>query len=750
MTRSGFPNRLMISHQSRRINNSLRRNGKPQACEPCRKGKLRCDHMMPTCGRCARRKNPDLCIYHPAPLTKAATPQSTQAISTGSSTSTTVIPSYEFQATPDTGLRFPPFDEPPPPSRLSRASSLPSQPWSSIIYGQQTVKELRRPLPTYEPQTYFDEGGYLHHHAVLAENELSVGILPANSTRSEITSKVTQIQIERGMIVLSLLKDLPLFQTYIERWFSFTRGIVVIEPMVKIWTSGAWSSWHKFLKDQKPTSLRHLSERIWDNTLKAPCDLLKRHTSPRDFCARTTGNDLRWEVVGIIVTLVALLAKTLQDGDPIFCSHDDPPVDREALALKCFNASELCVGFCTDHDLINDIFLWLLYENTLLYCSMHTTGSYGNWQKSGYLATAIMSYGLHREIKVNDRVPFFIAELRKRLFIVCYQDDKYSALFVGRPPRLTRQYCRIQMPLDLNDAQLMSDGPDLENAILNLDNGGWNQYGRIEGCTYSRLFAWNALIDEEILEISLGVLEPQELIQRAADIQTRAIQLSENLPDFLRTDPSDTWDGTRAPVEHLFLAYIRLADLGHHFLIQRTLIKKVGAESTKLLGVCRDMFKEVMRLTNNRDMMRDFHIDFKAILCMYGIPSAAVIAVELLHQERDPTSVSALANPLPRSDTIQELSVFVACLASIRPNSGGPSCARGKKFLRTILDTILSPPRPVEVTRESTSEMENLSLFQTSSDVDFMRWLETMEWEPESWVNYGQSDPMNTRGSGSI
>lgn len=51
-----------------------RRNGKQQACEPCRKGKLACDHASPFCGRCTRRKTTARCIYHPAPMTKKAGP----------------------------------------------------------------------------------------------------------------------------------------------------------------------------------------------------------------------------------------------------------------------------------------------------------------------------------------------------------------------------------------------------------------------------------------------------------------------------------------------------------------------------------------------------------------------------------------------------------------------------------------------------------------------------------------------------
>jgi hypothetical protein len=418
-------------------------------------------------------------------------------------------------------------------------------------------------------------------------------------------------------------------------------------------------------------------------------------------------------------------------------------VDREALALKCFNASEFCVGFCTEHDLMNDLFLWLLYENTIIYCGMHTTGSYANWQKTGYLTTAILSYGLHNEIKVNDTTPFFIAEFRKRLFICCYEDDKYSALFVGRPPRLTRHYCRIQLPLDLNDVQIMSDGPELENALLNLDGQGWNQKGVVEHSTFARIFASNALITEEILEISLGVLEPDELIRRATDIEARAHIIYNSFPQFLRIDADHPLDFKRAPIELLFLGMTRFAELGHHFVIQRTLIKKVGAENTKLLAVSREIFQFIMLLTNHRDLLRDFQMDFKSIMCMHGIPAAAVIAVELLHQEQNPTSPSALSNPLPRSDTIQDLSVFVACLGSIGNNNGGPSCARGMKFLKKILDTILSP-RPVEIrtlSAESAGDMGmnfDAGLFQVGSDGEFMRWLETMEWEPESWVNYGQ------------
>lgn len=52
---------------------SRRRNRSLASCEPCRKGKIRCDHGKPICASCQRRGLHSQCWYHPAPLTKQRT-----------------------------------------------------------------------------------------------------------------------------------------------------------------------------------------------------------------------------------------------------------------------------------------------------------------------------------------------------------------------------------------------------------------------------------------------------------------------------------------------------------------------------------------------------------------------------------------------------------------------------------------------------------------------------------------------------
>jgi hypothetical protein len=167
----------------------------------------------------------------------------------------------------------------------------------------------------------------------------------------------------------------------------------------------------------------------------------------------------------------------------------------------------------------------------------------------------------------------------------------------------------------------------------------------------------------------MGSLPEDEVLRRAADIEEQADRIWAELPDFLKMDNEPWGDLQRAPVEFLYLTWVRLSEYNWRFLLQRTLIKKVGADSTKLLSVSREMFKFFLFMINHRDIFRDFQLDFTQLLTMGGVPAASVIAVELLHQEQDPTSFSALNNPLPRSDTIQDLSVLVACLSTVKPNT---------------------------------------------------------------------------------
>lgn len=52
-----------------------RRNGRLQACNPCRRRKVACDHTLPVCTRCRKRNTPNSCVYS---IQNDATPSSTR------------------------------------------------------------------------------------------------------------------------------------------------------------------------------------------------------------------------------------------------------------------------------------------------------------------------------------------------------------------------------------------------------------------------------------------------------------------------------------------------------------------------------------------------------------------------------------------------------------------------------------------------------------------------------------------------
>lgn len=72
------------------------------------------------------------------------------------------------------------------------------------------------------------------------------------------------------------------------------------------------------------------------------------------------------------------------------------------------------------------------------------------------------------------------------------------SIYLGRPPRLSKRFCHIQMPLDI-DRHISVDA----TLDLGFDNHGWNTDGKINLFT-CRLVAMCSLIKEDILELFLS------------------------------------------------------------------------------------------------------------------------------------------------------------------------------------------------------------------------------------------------------
>lgn len=288
-----------------------------QACEPCRKGKLRCDHHLPVCDRCVKRGRTDKCVYHSAPLTKSAAKSGTGRASI----------SVAYIAHLEHATRRTSFSTLSRPAR-AKSSSTASTPDSTSLsltstsqpksMGAPFQQALENPCRTStdhcintDDQELQRGASFINHTAVLDEHERSIGLTPPGLT----AFKVSQERLDQGASVLHVLRDLNSIRKYINKWFSFAGGVIVLEPMVNIYLDGLSASWKHILELARHDDLRAMSAEVWNNTSRPFSQSVPRGTTAREFCTNVTGAGVRWEVIGLIVSLVSLVAQSLK-GKP--------------------------------------------------------------------------------------------------------------------------------------------------------------------------------------------------------------------------------------------------------------------------------------------------------------------------------------------------------------------------------------------------------------------------------------------------
>jgi hypothetical protein len=257
-----------------------------------------------------------------------------------------------------------------------------------------------------------------------------------------------------------------------------------------------------FVKAKSGLALLHASEMLFKNSskpLKMPLNM-----TFRQYHTLFTGENLRWEAIGMLFTAVGLSASIMLAADATLELTKISSMDKRSLAHRMLDASDTCIAFCEESGHLNDPGMWLIYENFLLMSLVNGDSNYRVWRRLGDLSTTIFALGLHQEIKTSPEVPFWLAEIRKRCFATTYAVDKLMATFVGRPPRISRRYCSIQIPLDIEIADLALSDEDLNHKLSQLDPDGWYHDGVMRRSAYMRTFLVTSRIREDILEISLG------------------------------------------------------------------------------------------------------------------------------------------------------------------------------------------------------------------------------------------------------
>ncbi|EIT83012.1 hypothetical protein AO1008_10481 [Aspergillus oryzae 100-8] len=448
--------------------------------------------------------------------------------------------------------------------------------------------------------------------------------------------------------------------------------------------------------------------RITRNTARQFPDL-RSPSSPWDFYTLFTGENLRWEFIGIIFSFAGLGA--LSGERKLFKINGQGPMSANAFAEEMTAASTMCVEICKQLDKVNDLMLWLHVTHGA--STLTTRLGHRSYELLGDLVSHVYALGLHRFQSSDNDVPFFISETRKRLFGTSFRWDKNLATLLGRPPRLPYHYCETSLPLDIDDDSILHrDSP--EPLLQQLGPDGWNitgvNNGTLRHATLLRLRFMISVLREQVLELSLGRRTP-DFTEKLRTTYEQCLQMWTQIPQEYHYS-ADSW-GMLSPPSCVSLILVYSEYLYTVFQVERIRCRENQDATKDLLDTSMKVISVVNDLMKHRALATEVH---RCTIAEIPLPCSA-----------------------SRSEIIRKLSVFVSWLGSADPSISHThrTCVDINKAITKLLDDTLNyrpSPRSAEQIpdrtqghgsiEESSSDLPDLATFGTSAD--FLSWLDDL------------------------
>ncbi|OQE26011.1 hypothetical protein PENFLA_c007G00997 [Penicillium flavigenum] len=707
-----------------------RRNGQLSSCEPCRKSKLRCDHQSPICGRCLCHGEAERCFYHPAPLTQPRAraprvisrrpkrqqrPGNQLVFRLDQKISSTPLPSPPPGLLPFTDEGDTPRDQ-----HIARWTPKEKQTLGPGVLGLVSPKDIFR---EYEDILHLEEPG-----------NLPTATIPTTAYSSSDPN-----QVLLGVRILSHLQKIHWFHEIIELKNKIFPGWFLGPPLTRALCDSMEQMYDRAVRSSRDThtSLATLSRQIFVNTSK---DVRTHPTMdlPEYFDSITA----RWETIGLVFALLGTALFHTPDDDPIFTHRNPWKLEKCQLRNIATAVGEICCQFCNGAGTTSDPFCWLMTQQIVLLTSMYGDSDYRVWQKLGDLSTIVYAFGLHQSSEdIEEKSPFFLVEIRKRVMVCAYAIDKELATSLGRPPRICSRYCIIPLPLDISYENMVLSRSEGEKALKDLDPNGWNTEGKLTVGVRLRVVLLTSLLRESVLELSLSPTR-QHILARAENLIQESRQTQRNLPSFLHWSPEEAAVGAYRFTRDEGRAFAHIEFTYQEFLLHRILLKRVGINSQGLIESSLEIITTLLDIIALQTRPAQLMANMSWDLCYMGLPAAGILTSKLL-SEHTPQISNSSSTPLPtniRSLTIQKLNTFVSHLNFlVPPHEGSYEIAQqGARFIRRVLDRILSPSCPQLAPSIPDIELsENwLDGCDLDGNLDFMAWFDNIYWSQDPLLNF--------------
>ncbi|KAJ4012332.1 hypothetical protein NW752_008006 [Fusarium irregulare] len=648
-----------------------RRNGKKQACEPCRRRKVACDHTYPVCRRCSRRPNGAANCYYASPTQETAGETSRSQGSAPTAIASSSQPLSSRQLGPDDRL------------------------WSSPA--------ARAPDGFFGPASF--TAAYLETETSLAAGDPSVPERVPTPTPPSIAEIHNMVNMDQGAnnLATRILQAIPEQPPSEDRWSGLNCDDWVRIVGKKLIES-TWDTFGSYLRNR--SRLHELGSMVCINTRKT---LTEDQEDPQSWIAGFSGSNLRWEALGIMFLYVALneVSNTMSQ-------------DSRRMLEEYTEYVSSCITLANMGGSSGSLMLYLLYKRSFLHACMHGETSLPFWKFHAETVAMLTFAGRHDNCSKNLRGPTYTTipcEILRRFSCQVFITDKFLATLVGRPPLLSRRFCSVELPLDIDDVTLLTDKESFDRCRESLDLDGWATDGRFRAVTVLRIRMKIALIRDRILEFVMGhncAHDNRDFLS----IREEEEKLYRELPIHFLYNPADGMQNMDTEGAHQKLL-VGLDHLLNMFLIERLLVKRDPTSNRKdLLVISFEMVVLTLSIWTQRHIWAEVKGENQWTIRSYATLAGAILCMELINPNPvEGINATIAGETYSRSSVIQQLSLLAGSLGSSQSSTSVKVRAVIKKVLDHILNDPRGPPTPV-----------GLEGFDFNADWDIFTQLDNMDW----------------------
>ncbi|CAI6094517.1 unnamed protein product [Clonostachys chloroleuca] len=578
-----------------------RKPGTPKklpACDPCRAAKLACDHSRPVCTRCRDSNRTTECTYRLLPFKKKR-------------------PLGEEEGPPNKRTQ----QESPQSTARAVESDLPVDPM--------ITKAHKYPNPGYlgsfSHTTLFNNLPGRNHNVSLGVDGPSY-----DQNQPRPIAAAPESNIARGASLLEQLGrtfSLSLCEKLVRRWLSKGSNLALAgvftddcaKTIQHIFPEGNGGHAPDFMAMSKSLFL-HTSR-----PLRVGSD-----TALQGFTSQFSHNNARWETLGLFFAAVSRSTVDISSIESFFESEKE----RRDLQRLSMTFADSCLDIAISLDCLNDLQLFLQYENFISHSFVDGDQSYHTWKALGDVISSLFALGYHQQLEGNSpATPAFLAELRGAYFARAYSADKNISIFLGRPPRIHRRYCRFRLP-GFGDHQWKMDLP----------------FDYLVDTQWSALCA---ILKEEILDLFEADDNPGRA-HRASLLETRAKEQWSALPEHFRLE-TPLRLCNREPIIRDFMVSARLNHLHILFLLRLALSRQAPDSDKELVSISVEILGLVVDAIIQKDQLVNSGTSLVWKIAYYGLSAAGVICLWLLNR----MSTTRHNTQINISKAVQHLGVLV-------------------------------------------------------------------------------------------